>query len=212
VGAGGTFGPKVYLLDNAGALPPVRTSLAGMSSKSGGTLGTVATIVAGSATPGQVTMAWRERAANEKHPGPIFPDGSLGLLSDVLQLSRPVNSPLDPILLDMTYDPNALSPPYPTQTSFIHVSYMPDLGGVWTNAGNPAKEQVPGTLPGYTTDAELAAHLGEWGIYTANSVSHAWVITDHSSQFAVTPEPGTLLLLGMGALALVPFIRRRKTA
>ena len=47
--------------------------------------------------------------------------------------------------------------------------------------------------------------LGDWGVNTANHT--VWAVIDHDSDFAVevtpAPEPGTLILLAAGAVALI---------
>jgi MYXO-CTERM domain-containing protein len=55
--------------------------------------------------------------------------------------------------------------------------------------------------------------LGHWGIDTAGATHYAWAVVDpgtitgSDNQFAVTPEAGSLGLLGLGMLGL--FRRRR---
>ncbi len=50
--------------------------------------------------------------------------------------------------------------------------------------------------------------LGTYGVDILNNV--VWVVTDHNSEFAVVPEPGTMSLLAFGAL--VWSFRRRRVA
>ena len=42
--------------------------------------------------------------------------------------------------------------------------------------------------------------LGDWGVNTANHT--VWAVVNHNSDFAVVPEPSTLVLLGAAAVAL----------
>jgi hypothetical protein len=48
--------------------------------------------------------------------------------------------------------------------------------------------------------------LGDWGVNTANHT--VWAVVNHNSQFAVVPEPSTLVLLTAAALGLLSWRRR----
>jgi len=59
------------------------------------------------------------------------------------------------------------------------------------------------------TSTQLNSVMGAFG---ADPTTHvAWMVVDHNSQFAVVPEPATLLLAGLGVLGLVA-MRRKRTA
>jgi len=67
-----------------------------------------------------------------------------------------------------------------------------------TNGGNFT---TLGILP-------TADYLGSWGRETtANTV---WAVTDHNSQFAVVPEPGTLGLAAVGLAGGIWYLRQRR--
>ena len=51
--------------------------------------------------------------------------------------------------------------------------------------------------------------LGDWGVNTANNT--VWAIVDHNSQFAIVPEPGTLILLTVIAVLMTHVMRRRSS-
>lgn len=72
-------------------------------------------------------------------------------------------------------------------SSWVAVGSGPFVEGAWNSS--------------YTT-------LGTYGVDTANNV--VWVVTNHNSEFAVVPEPGTAGLLAAGLLAVL--LRRNRRA
>ncbi len=58
------------------------------------------------------------------------------------------------------------------------------------------------------TNTQLATLMGAWGVDT--SAHEVWSILDHNSQFAVVPEPATLVMAGFGLLGLAGLRRRVK--
>jgi hypothetical protein len=209
-GLAATFDPASKLVAQ------VSSSYAGLSStvvESEDAVGTAAMLLAGAAQPGQVSMNWRTRADDEKHPGLLFPEGSAGGISDVLELLGTEDSTF---VLQMTYDPNLLPGGAASEIgeaagNMLHIAWL-DTNG-WVNAGN-------GTNNGAWTDYAIARGItnpdapiapglvGDWGVDT---VSHsAWVIVDHNSQFMVVPEPSSLLLLVVSVAAATIAVRRRR--
>ena len=193
------------------------TSYAGLSSQvttGTGAVGTKATILAGAATPGQISMNWRTRADDEKVPGPMFPLGSAGGISDVLEV---LGTGSDRFVLEMTYDPNLLrlgpdSELAEVAANGIYLGWLDPAQNGWGNAGtgtNQGKWSTFATSHGITDiNAAIPVGLvGSWGVDTdANTV---WVVTDHNSQYMAVPEPSTWLLGLLGGLAVLPILRKR---
>lgn len=86
--------------------------------------------------------------------------------------------------------------------------------GTWLNAitensatGILAQQNFAGSFAASGASA-TADYLGSWGYdTTANTV---WAVLDHNSAFAVVPEPGAGLLLGLGA-AFIFWRKRRRS-
>jgi hypothetical protein len=61
---------------------------------------------------------------------------------------------------------------------------------------------------GSLTNAQLNEILGAWGV--DGSAQDAWTVIDHNSDFAVVPEPSTIVLAAFGLLGCVCMMRRKK--
>ena len=73
----------------------------------------------------------------------------------------------------------------------MFVALKNEISGLWENPG-VGSVNLGAWNPGYA--------LGAWGVDTSANV--AWLVTNHNSEFAVVPEPSTLLLLLLGGLGL----------
>lgn len=87
-------------------------------------------------------------------------------------------------------------------------------GVSWVNAidgnsmlGGSAVQGFEGSFVA-SAAAATADYLGSWGFdVNANTV---WAVLDHNSQFAVIPEPGSLILLGSALLVFLTLTPRRR--
>jgi len=223
-----TAGPKLT------RTVPAMGSYAGFGSTSTGGLLTPADIRAGVNSLGfdtGVSMQWRTRKPNELPATGThsqLPFGVGTLVSDVLKLDGMVNNgattgQTDPFALQIKYDPSQLSQPEATAAllGYIHLDWLDDTGTqYWHNAvegnyglGTQVFTNVPSSWDTFAsghgiTDNNLGLFLGSWGVDTKNHV--AWAVLDHNSEFAVTPEPGSAVLGGLGLIALFAVARRRR--
>jgi fibronectin-binding autotransporter adhesin len=183
-------------------------------------LGTTATIYNYNNSTGTdtgVSMAWRSRTAAEASSTVPGDNGTLVagyLVSDVVNLTGMGNAGgtgfTDTFILQMSYNEALLDgfESFGVTEGNIVIAWKD--GSNWVNAVNG------NSTPGGTYFANQAYNaasrsLGDYGIDPTNNV--VWAVLNHNSEFAVIPEPSTLVL---GGLALLGFagvgLRKRRTA
>jgi len=200
-------------------------------------LGSTATILTGSNSGAyvnggmtNVSMAWRVRTLQESSNAvsPPLPNRSSPLVSDVLNLTgmgngagEPVQT--DPFALQMTYDAALLSNESAQAASgALSLAWFDPNTGFWENAitgdifgaddtNNAAltEQNFHGSFAAFQAEfgTNLTSYIGAWGVDTTQH--DVWAVIDHNSQFAVVPEPSTLVLFGLGAIGLAGFSLQR---
>ncbi len=152
----------------------------------------VASLLAGSATG--------ERTLSTTFQTTAVAGNDAARLSDVLSLSSTGD---DIFVLQLRLESGALDAP-------AWLAWQD--GGEWVNAiaGNSAVggSAISGFAGSFALSGAQATgdYLGSWGYDLA--AGSVWAVLDHNSDFAIAvPEPGSLLLLGAGALV---FLRKRR--
>jgi hypothetical protein len=160
--------------------------LAGLWAKSDKTIGSTARFMDGVlSTQRTVSTSWRNAVAGEGAKGN-------NLFSDVVAISGTSG---EIFVLQMAYDESLL--PYLEDVTLPRLGWLQD--GQWVNA-------VAGNIGGVASFVGNVAYnsslfeLGNYGFDKENNV--AWAVINHNSEFAVVPEPCTILLVGMGLLGL----------
>ena len=173
---------------------PIAGSYAGLQTQLGNgnkAIGaSVATILSGTGAGAAVNEQWRSRNAAEAL--------NRALVSDVVDLTG-VNGAY---VLQMSYDDSLFANNTENLTkdsNGLFLGYKD--GGKWVNAGTGANLGAWGS--GYTT-------VGQWGVDTVNNV--AWAVVNHTSEYAVVPEPATIALLLSAGMAFGLVLIRRKRA
>jgi hypothetical protein len=199
-------------------------SYTGLSSKviaASGVLGTEAILLGGSNTTSSdrvVSMNWRNRSTIETSPTtetpPITPDG-YGLASDVVSVTGLSGTSY---VLQMNFKRSEFQLDFDrdyawyAERQFVYVAWLDPSDTMWKNAvmGNSAGSndteagfQGVGVYSGDTT-------LGHWGVDLDHDL--VWAVLDHTSQFAASPEPATMSLLVLGAVAILVRRRARRAA
>ena len=183
------------------------------------------------ASVSNVAMQWRVRTTNELPSGttapmnPLPPAGIHGLVSDVIEITGMSSSAgthveTSPFVLQMSYDPVALGGPEGelAANGSIYLAWL-DSGvnepaGLWRYAtagdfgvglsGN-VFQNVQSSWDSFATahgitNSNLSSFLGSYGVDPADH--EAWAVVNHNSDFAVVPEPCSLLLLLIGTLSI----------
>ena len=186
-------------------------SIATATTGSGGysMVGSTATILWGTNSSGSaqtVSMAWRTQTLTER-TSPV-------LISDVLDLSGMKldgTGQTSPFVLQMTYNPSLLplgagSEGLWASNQWLYLGWLNPNTDTWQNAvlGNYGSTNDTfvgvGAWSGDTT-------LGDWGVNTATDT--VWAVVNHNSEFAVVPEPSTLILLAV-AISLIGYAWQRR--
>jgi fibronectin-binding autotransporter adhesin len=183
-------------------------------------LGTTATIfnyTNSTGTDTGISMAWRTRTAAEASSTTPGDNGTLVagyLVSDVVNLTGMGNTGgtgfTDTFILQMSYNEALLNGFETFGVAQGNIKIAWKNGTEWVNAvtGNSTPGGTYFPNQAYNASARI---LGDYGIDPTNNV--VWAVLNHNSEFAVIPEPSTLVL---GGLALLGFggagLRRRRIA
>ena len=186
------------------------------------------------------TQTTAEKAATQYDPSLLKPStGLISDVVNLTGLETTAGSPpTAPFVLEMAYNP-LLTPKGGTVEStliankLIYLISLNPTTGLWDrsvseNTDNTVTSTDPsygvnesfddfltntfgaGTTTSTVTSAQLATVMGAWGVDTNASNHLVWAVLDHNSQFAVVPEPSTIILAAFGLLGLIGLRRRSK--
>ena len=192
-----------------------------------GAAGSTATVLAGTASgPATVSMAWRTPVSQ---PGA---GAGEGFISDVLDLSgmavvdgqtKDGSVHTDTFVLQMSYDPLG----FEARTGLTELAAA-EAGDIVMDYLDEGPDGLAGTADDYWelavagnfgNDNSHFVGVGPWngdmtlGDYGVDVQSRTvWAVLDHNSQFAVVPEPSTLVCLLAAAVGWVAFRGAKRTA
>lgn len=164
-----------------------------------------------------VNMTWRTRTAAEASDQETLEGGGTNtggvtgsyLISDIVNLTGMQNSGssslTDVFTLEMTYDESLLNGFETDGVAHGTIYIAWNNNGNWVNAvtGNST------TASNYKGAIAPTGVLGDYGIIPGSNT--VWAVLDHNSEFAVIPEPSTMVLGGIAMLGFAGFgLRRRR--
>ena len=195
VGANHAFGPALS------ADMTLTPSLTGLSSRTtrnvDGALGTQASIANSGTFNGapMVTESWRTATPAEKLDVPV--------VSDVVQITGTGSTVY---VLEMTY--NMLD--VPSWVTWQQLALGELKGSNWTLAAANDNGGAVTTTKFFGAYNGSDLNLGDYGVFfnanfygSGQAGGYVWAVLDHSGTFAVIPEPTSVGLLGLGAMALL---------
>jgi hypothetical protein len=205
-GAGTTFGTA----QTAAIQASLRSY--NLSTTEASSLGTTLAFLDSTSNSGftQVSAQWRHRSVREETTG----YSGFSLISDVANVSLNNISAGSKYVIQMSYDPANLGGATESSAFLADRLYLvrmtPGLDGV--NGSNDDVWSKVGT--GLPQASRIRAYqfsdfatLGAYGVDTINHTVWAVIPGSMQGQFAVVPEPASLGILAMGALAL---LRRKR--
>ena len=199
---------------------------------------TTATLLQGrnnSGGPEVVSEAWRSRTKSETSvdqggtpTSPPLQPSLAPLVSDVVSLSlgeNPTQS-TSVFVLQMNYDSTLDEQALLQSKGLIYLAWLNPNGlgtnvPEWQNAvngnfggGTTVDKNVDSSYAAFAlangiTDANVGNFLGSWGVDLADN--EVWAVLNHNSQFAVVPEPATIVLGAIGLLGLLGARLRKKS-
>ncbi len=164
-----------------------------------------------------MTMQWRTRTMAEaarSNPDAVLSDvlSLTGMGNDVFVLSL---SYTDALLTNMGLLENAIA-----SSGVLRLGWRDNIDGSWKSAvagntsGTPKFAGVTNWDSYYTArssldnGSDLATFLGTYGVDP--NTNTVWAVLNHNSEFAVIPEPSTLVFAGWGLLGLAGVALRRR--
>jgi hypothetical protein len=204
--------------NNSANLSSTSTGAAGSGSPVPALTGTTATLLRYDNTTGgseTIQMSWRTRTAAE-----ATNTGGVNLLSDVVKLEGMVSggesfsTGTGTFVLQMSYSTAAIAALGLTEAALVadqslRIGWWD--GAAWVTAVNGNKGTSSPMFYNAAFDPMNLAHttLGAYGVNTGSST--VWAVLNHNSEFAVIPEPSSMVLGGLAMLGLASYgLRHRR--